>query len=83
MNFFLRRSVFLKFLLAVIIDVRDRDWIEIACLPERLRSLCFKDLIIYLHLFFMVLQVAISDHVVVSLEGRSDRFPSIFLVKAK
>ena len=56
-----------EFLLLNIVDVGDSDGVEVTSLPEGLGSLSSVDLLIDFHLFVMMLQVAVSHHVVVSL----------------
>lgn len=56
-----------EFLLLHIVDVGDSDGVEVASLPVGLGSLSSVDLFIDCHLFVMMLQVAVSHHVVVSL----------------
>ena len=63
----LLRQVRLKLLLRVRVDVTDCDWVEVVRLPVLFRGLCLEDLLVHLHLFLVVLQIAVVDHVVVSL----------------
>ena len=75
------RAIVDEIFLLVPIDVRDSDWIEIACLPERLGCLCAHNFVIHLHLLLVVLQVPIRNYIVVSLKRRSDGLASDFLAQ--
>ena len=72
-------TVLSKGLLFITINIGDSNWIKIASLPEGLGGLVFVDLVIDLHLIIMVLQVAVSHHVVVSLSFRFHLLASLSL----
>ena len=63
------RLVLLELILRLSIDITDSNWIKIMRFPVLLRSLILEHLVIHLHFLLVVLQVAIVDHVVVSLNG--------------
>ena len=63
------RLVLLELILRLSIDITDSNWIKIMRFPVLLRSLILEHLVIHLHFLLVVLQVAIIDHVVVSLNG--------------
>ena len=75
-NFRLGLQFLLKFGLLVAINIRNCDRIKFSCFPERLCSLNLINLIINLHLLVVVLQVAISDDIVVSLRRELDLLAS-------
>ena len=58
------------------IDITDSDWVKIMGFPVLLGSFVFKNFLINLHLFFMVLQITVVDHIIVSLHCRLDGFAS-------
>lgn len=63
------RLILLELFLRLSIDITDSNWIKIMRFPVLLRCLILEHLVIHLHLLLVVLQVAIVDHVVVSLNG--------------
>lgn len=67
MNLFFRRAISNEILFLVFIDEVARDWVEITLLPEELGSLGPQNFIIEHHLLVIVFEVAVRDHVVVSL----------------
>ena len=75
-NFRFSLQLFLKLGLLVAINIRNCDGIIFSCFPEGLCSLYLINLIINLHLLVVVLQVAISDDIVVSLRRELDLLAS-------
>ena len=63
------RLVLLELILRLSIDITDSNWIKIMRFPVLLCCLILEHLVIHLHFLLVVLQVAIVDHVVVSLNG--------------
>ena len=52
---------------SILVDKFYLNWVEFASLPVSFSCLSSKNVIINLHFLIMVLQVAISDHIIVSL----------------
>ena len=56
-----------EILLHIFVNITAGDWIEVMRFPVLFCSFSFENLLIDLHFFFVVLKVAVIDHVVVSL----------------
>ena len=81
MNFCFVSPIYLKLIFNIGVDITDRDWVKVVSFPVLFGSFVFKNFLIDLHLFFMVLQVAVIDHIIVSLASWLNCFPSNSLFK--
>ena len=74
MNLRFGRALVHKLLLLVLVDKGARHGVEVAGLPVHFGGLCPHDLVIELHFVIVVLQIAVRDHIVVSLDWLFDGF---------
>ena len=81
MIFCLVSPICLELIFNISVHITDRDWVKVMCFPVLLSSFVFKNFLIDLHLFFMVLQVAVIDHIIVSLACSLNCFPTNSLFK--
>lgn len=72
-------KVSLELFLCVSINVTDCNWIKVMSFPVPLSGICFMNFVINLHLFFMMLQITVINHVIVSLRSCLNRLASYSL----
>ena len=70
------RTLVHKLLLFVLVDKGARHGVKVAGLPEHFGGLCPHDIVVELHFVIVVLQIAVCDHIVVSLGWLFDGFAS-------
>ena len=75
----LRDLLLLEFLLSFVVDKFHDERIEFTRFPVCLSCLYFGDVFVDSHFLFMMLQVAVSQHVVVSLRCMLNSLASYFL----
>lgn len=81
MIFCLVSPICLELIFNISVHITDRDRVKVMRFPVLCSSFVFKNFLIDLHLFFVVLQVAVIDHIIVSLACSLNCFPSNPLFK--
>ena len=81
MVFSLFSPILLELIFNISVHITDRDRVKVMRFPVLNGSLVLKNFLIDLHLFFVVLQVAVIDHIIVSLARWLNCFPSNSLFK--
>lgn len=81
MVFCLVSPICLELIFNISVHITDSDRVKVMRFPVLYGSFVFKNFLIDLHLFFMVLQVAVIDHIIVSLAWSLNCFPSNSLFK--